>query len=294
MLHRLDRALARHLRERAPDEHPAAEDFVTVLLLEIGRDGEITALNCGHPWPYLLSGTCVEPLARTDPLPPLGLFPLPTELPPVPCGSLLPGDCMVLYTDGVEDGLPEAAEDGGDRADGGDAVAADVTHHRAYAVLGGDDLVQVAADPGTAVRGELRRGDVQPVDARWQRPQQHALRGTGHLAHLPELTHQGPPDVQDQPGPHGEEDGAGHDPRTEAVLLGERAGQLVGDRHRAPGGGQPEREHLAGHPSLEAEHADGPPIGPDKAERTGLERPVRFCRQIVRKYQIIPRSHPIE
>ncbi|MFE7445684.1 PP2C family protein-serine/threonine phosphatase [Streptomyces chartreusis] len=103
VLHRLDRALARHLRERAPDEHPAAEDFVTVLLLEIGRDGEITALNCGHPWPYLLSGTSVEPLARTDPLPPLGLFPLPTEVPPVPCGSLFPGDSLVLYTDGVED-----------------------------------------------------------------------------------------------------------------------------------------------------------------------------------------------
>ncbi|MFG1670498.1 PP2C family protein-serine/threonine phosphatase [Streptomyces sp. Y7] len=103
VLHRLDRALARHLRERARDEHPAAEEFVTVLLLEIGRDGEITGLNCGHPWPYLLSGTSVEPLARTDPLPPLGLFPLPTELPPVPCGSLHSGDSLVLYTDGVED-----------------------------------------------------------------------------------------------------------------------------------------------------------------------------------------------
>ncbi|MGI5374107.1 PP2C family protein-serine/threonine phosphatase [Streptomyces sp. CA-251387] len=112
VLRRLDRALARHLRERARDEHPAsglepdtpvAEEFVTVLLLEIGPDGEITALNCGHPWPYLLSGTSVEPLARADPLPPLGPFPLPTELTPLPCGSLLPGDSLVLYTDGVED-----------------------------------------------------------------------------------------------------------------------------------------------------------------------------------------------
>ncbi|GHH19141.1 PP2C family protein-serine/threonine phosphatase [Streptomyces lanatus] len=98
VLRRLDRALARHLRDDA-----SSEEFVTVLLLEISRDGEITALNCGHPWPYLLSGTIVEPLARADPLPPLGLFPLPTELPPVPCGSLLPGDSLVLYTDGVED-----------------------------------------------------------------------------------------------------------------------------------------------------------------------------------------------
>ncbi|MFJ8534945.1 PP2C family protein-serine/threonine phosphatase [Streptomyces sp. NPDC093591] len=112
VLRRLDRALARHLRERARDEHPAsglepdtpvAEEFVTVLLLEIGRDGEISALNCGHPWPYLLSGTSVAPLARADPLPPLGPFPLPADLTPLRCGSLLPGDSLVLYTDGVED-----------------------------------------------------------------------------------------------------------------------------------------------------------------------------------------------
>ncbi|KUL20767.1 PP2C family protein-serine/threonine phosphatase [Streptomyces regalis] len=102
VLRRLDRALARHLRERSRDD-PVAEEFVTVLLLEIGRNGEISALNCGHPWPYLLTGTTVEPLAGTDPLPPLGPFPLPAELTPLPCGSLLSGDSLVLYTDGVED-----------------------------------------------------------------------------------------------------------------------------------------------------------------------------------------------
>jgi serine phosphatase RsbU (regulator of sigma subunit) len=113
VLRRLERALARHLRERARAEHPAsggldpdspvAEEFVTVLLLEIGRDGEVRGLNCGHPWPYLLSGARVEPLARADPLPPLGPFPLPTELPFVGCGQLLPGEALFLYTDGAED-----------------------------------------------------------------------------------------------------------------------------------------------------------------------------------------------
>jgi serine phosphatase RsbU (regulator of sigma subunit) len=113
VLRRLERALARHLRERARAEHPAsggldpdspvAEEFVTVLLLEISRDGDITALNCGHPWPYLLSGGGVRALARADPLPPLGPFPLPAELPFVCCGQLLPGEALFLYTDGAED-----------------------------------------------------------------------------------------------------------------------------------------------------------------------------------------------
>ncbi|WP_262058498.1 PP2C family protein-serine/threonine phosphatase [Streptomyces sp. STR69] len=113
VLRRLDRALARHLRERARAEHPAsgaldpdspvAEEFVTVLLLEIGADGELRALNCGHPWPYRLSGTGAELLARADPLPPLGPFPLPALLPFVCCGQLLPGEALFLYTDGAED-----------------------------------------------------------------------------------------------------------------------------------------------------------------------------------------------
>ncbi|MQY38974.1 hypothetical protein SRB17_69890 [Streptomyces sp. RB17] len=113
VLRRLDRALARHLRERARAEHPAhgsqdpdhpvAEEFVTVLLLEIDETGAVHALNCGHPWPYLLSGTGVEPLTRVDPLPPLGPFPLPAELEVQACGQLVPGDSLVLFTDGVED-----------------------------------------------------------------------------------------------------------------------------------------------------------------------------------------------
>ncbi|MEU0053733.1 PP2C family protein-serine/threonine phosphatase [Streptomyces sp. NPDC006309] len=113
VLHRLDRTLGRHLRERARAEHPAcgvpapdspvAEEFVTVLLLEIDRDGTLRALNCGHPWPYVLRGTRVEPLTRTDPLPPLGPFPPPAEPAPRSCGRLLPGESLVLFTDGAQD-----------------------------------------------------------------------------------------------------------------------------------------------------------------------------------------------
>jgi serine phosphatase RsbU (regulator of sigma subunit) len=105
VLCRLDRALARHLRERdrADAESPVVEEFVTVLLLEIGRDGEVRALNCGHPWPYRLLDTRVEPLSRAEPLPPLGPFPLPPELSAVRFPALRPGEVLFLHTDGAED-----------------------------------------------------------------------------------------------------------------------------------------------------------------------------------------------
>ncbi|MDQ0989905.1 PP2C family protein-serine/threonine phosphatase [Streptomyces sp. V3I7] len=112
VLRRLERALDRHLRERARAEHPStglapdspvAEEFVTVLLLEVGRDGEVHALNCGHPWPYRVRADGVEPLAAEEHLPPLGPFPLPAGLDAVRCGPLLPDDLLVLYTDGAED-----------------------------------------------------------------------------------------------------------------------------------------------------------------------------------------------
>ncbi|GGZ61006.1 hypothetical protein GCM10010344_28830 [Streptomyces bluensis] len=107
VLRRLERALARHLRERATagpgSDSPAAEEFVTVLLLEIRRDGEMRALNCGHPWPFLLGEGHAQPLAGTEPLPPLGPFPLPAELPYVDCGRLRPGEALFLHTDGVTD-----------------------------------------------------------------------------------------------------------------------------------------------------------------------------------------------
>lgn len=112
VLRKLERSLGRHLWERSRAEHPAngapapespsAEEFVTVLLMEIGPEGELTALNCGHPWPYRLSGHA-EPVADGDPLPPLGPFPLPAELPLLHCEPLLPGEAIALHTDGMED-----------------------------------------------------------------------------------------------------------------------------------------------------------------------------------------------
>ncbi|WP_240804054.1 PP2C family protein-serine/threonine phosphatase [Streptomyces sp. A0592] len=152
VLRRMERALGRHVRDRARAEHPAAcpaepespaaEEFVTVLLLQIAADGALRALNCGHPWPYLIGPAPVpEPCAagslhvppapappaaagvraapdagkgaaRTvpevrplggDTLPPLGVVPLPPVLRAHACGELRPGETLFLHTDGAED-----------------------------------------------------------------------------------------------------------------------------------------------------------------------------------------------
>ncbi|MFJ9417532.1 PP2C family protein-serine/threonine phosphatase [Streptomyces sp. NPDC101227] len=125
VLRRLERAHQRHLRERAGTGQPAgpaAEEFVTLLLLEVDRDGAVTALNCGHPWPYPVGGPAAAseaaqeaaaeavPLSSVEPMPPLGLFPLPDELPTVDCGRLGPGEGLFLHTDGATDTRDAAGE----------------------------------------------------------------------------------------------------------------------------------------------------------------------------------------
>ncbi|NBM17312.1 PP2C family protein-serine/threonine phosphatase, partial [Streptomyces sp. GC420] len=107
VLRRLERALQRHLRDRADDtaqgrDAHLTEEFVTLLLIEVRPDGEVLTLNCGHPWPYRLNGG-IERLTGGEPLPPLGPFPLPERLSAERCGQLLPGEVLFLHTDGAED-----------------------------------------------------------------------------------------------------------------------------------------------------------------------------------------------
>ncbi|MBA0050734.1 serine/threonine-protein phosphatase [Streptomyces sp. AJS327] len=108
VLRRLERGLERHLSGtgcRDAGVEPLAEEFVTVLLLEARADGSFAALNCGHPWPYHLAPAAARagPVAEAEPLPPLGLFPLPVPLPRPSVLPLPPGDVLLLHTDGAED-----------------------------------------------------------------------------------------------------------------------------------------------------------------------------------------------
>ncbi|TYB58396.1 serine/threonine-protein phosphatase [Nonomuraea sp. PA05] len=95
--------LAHHLDNRLAGDL-GAEDFVTVLLAEFGRD-HVTLVNCGHP-PPIRVGATLDVLVLRSPSPPLGLSPDPHPQ----RVRLLPTDRLLLYTDG----LTEARTPGGD------------------------------------------------------------------------------------------------------------------------------------------------------------------------------------
>lgn len=104
VLRRLERGFTR-ARGQEPE---GAEEFLTVLLVEFGPDGAVSFLNCGHPWPHRLSApgaACPEAVQVSDaePLPPLGLFPLPARLPEPRRARLAPGEGLFLCTDGAGD-----------------------------------------------------------------------------------------------------------------------------------------------------------------------------------------------
>jgi phosphoserine phosphatase RsbU/P len=73
------------------------EDFVTAVLAEFGRHGELRLVNCGHPPPLRLRAGAAELLASAAPTTPLGLDPAPT----VQRFTLAPTDRVLVYTDGL-------------------------------------------------------------------------------------------------------------------------------------------------------------------------------------------------
>jgi serine phosphatase RsbU (regulator of sigma subunit) len=73
------------------------EDFVTAMLAEFGRHGQLQLVNCGHPPPLRFRAGAAELLASAEPTTPLGLDPTPT----IQRFTLAPTDRLLLYTDGL-------------------------------------------------------------------------------------------------------------------------------------------------------------------------------------------------
>ncbi|WP_395293662.1 PP2C family protein-serine/threonine phosphatase [Kitasatospora hibisci] len=78
------------------------ESFITAVILDIPDDGSVLRLiDCGHPPPLLLNADGITVLNARHPAPPLGLGELaPTEY-EVEVFPFLPGDRLLIYTDGV-------------------------------------------------------------------------------------------------------------------------------------------------------------------------------------------------
>jgi sigma-B regulation protein RsbU (phosphoserine phosphatase) len=73
------------------------EDFVTAVLVQFSRHGELQLVNCGHPPPLRFRSGAAELLASAEPTTPLGLDPAPT----IQRFTLGATDRVLLYTDGL-------------------------------------------------------------------------------------------------------------------------------------------------------------------------------------------------
>ncbi|WP_229891186.1 PP2C family protein-serine/threonine phosphatase [Streptomyces mashuensis] len=106
---------------RAVDEALAQwlpDHFCTGVLCRLdARTGELCWANCGHPPPLLIrAGRVLDGALNSPPQPPIGLGPLAPVPREVHETKLEPGDCVLLYTDGVVEARDaEGAEFGLDR-----------------------------------------------------------------------------------------------------------------------------------------------------------------------------------
>ncbi|MFF8729274.1 PP2C family protein-serine/threonine phosphatase [Streptomyces sp. NPDC015171] len=82
--------------------HEVVERFVTAVFVEIPPEGQlIRVVNCGHPPPVRIRSGEVRELDRGHSAPPLNLGMLLGEPYHVDTYDFLPGDQLLLYTDGI-------------------------------------------------------------------------------------------------------------------------------------------------------------------------------------------------
>ncbi|MCG6495836.1 PP2C family protein-serine/threonine phosphatase [Kitasatospora sp. A2-31] len=78
------------------------ESFITAVILDIPDDDSVLRLiDCGHPPPMLLNADGITVLNSRHPAPPLGLGELAPVKYEVEVFPFLPGDRLLIYTDGV-------------------------------------------------------------------------------------------------------------------------------------------------------------------------------------------------
>ncbi len=90
------------LAEFSAGEADLGERFVTLAVVDI-PDGEpvVRLVSCGHPPPFRLRRGTATPLAVSEPAPPLGLGAMSSGRYEPQTFPYLPGDVLLLYTDGV-------------------------------------------------------------------------------------------------------------------------------------------------------------------------------------------------
>ncbi|MFH9862064.1 PP2C family protein-serine/threonine phosphatase [Streptomyces sp. NPDC017202] len=87
-----------------------SERFVTALVLGVGADTEVQAINCGHVAPLMLHGDRNGPVLKDEPCVPLGLDALSPRPRTVEWFAFPQGSTLLLCTDGVT----EARDPSGD------------------------------------------------------------------------------------------------------------------------------------------------------------------------------------
>ncbi|MGW2824253.1 PP2C family protein-serine/threonine phosphatase [Streptomyces sp. NPDC001443] len=91
------------LQNRYAVETGESERFVTAVVLDIADDGRVSAVNCGHPLPYLMADGQARPLPIGDADVPLGLGSL-TGSRAAASFEFPHGSTILLYSDGLNEG----------------------------------------------------------------------------------------------------------------------------------------------------------------------------------------------